>query len=276
VTLEIERIVVLGVGYAGSAIVALARARGLALWASTRSAERAQTFRDRGIPMFCGQPAVAIASAQLTLRDHVVVTFPPDGVTDALVAPLLQSAQTITYLSSTGVYGSLRGTVDDSTQLPAVPSATVALRLRAEESYRAFGAVVLRCPGIYGTNRGLHQRVIAGIHRIPGDGTRCTSRIHVQDLARLVLASALRSARADTFVVGDLAPAPQLETVRWVCDTYGLPMPPCVPLESVHESLRGDRRVDGARALSTFGVTLEFPTYRDGMARVPPPSGERA
>jgi hypothetical protein len=43
-------------------------------------------------------------------------------------------------------------------------------------------------------------------------------------------------------------------------------MPPFVPLESVHESLRADRRVDASRALATFGVTLRFPTYREGMS----------
>ena len=48
--------------------------------------------------------------------------------------------------------------------------------------------------------------------------------------------------------------------------TRGVPLPPFVPLESVHESLRADRRIDASRALATLGVTLRYPTYREGMA----------
>ena len=54
--------------------------------------------------------------------------------------------------------------------------------------------------------------------------------------------------------------------VRFVCETYRVPMPPFVPLESVHDSLRADRWVDGSRARALFGVTFTYPTYREGMA----------
>jgi hypothetical protein len=67
-------------------------------------------------------------------------------------------------------------------------------------------------------------------------------------------------------VVGDLEPAPHVDVVRFVCEAYGVAMPPFVPLESVHESLRADRRVDASRALERFGVTLRYPTYREGMS----------
>jgi nucleoside-diphosphate-sugar epimerase len=127
---------------------------------------------------------------------------------------------------------------------------------------------VLRCPGIYGPDRGLHVRVVKGEHRIPGDGTRFLSRIHRDDLAQLVLASGDPGrARGETYVVGDLEPGTHLDVVGFLAETYGVPFPPFVPLESVHETLRADRRIDGSRALATFGVTLRHPTYREGMAK---------
>jgi nucleoside-diphosphate-sugar epimerase len=101
------------------------------------------------------------------------------------------------------------------------------------------------------------------------------SRIHVDDLAQLILAlvpavgspAAPRAARVgETFVVGDLAPAPHVDVVRFVCETYGVPLPPFVPLESVHESLRADRRIDPSRALERAGIALIYPSYREGMA----------
>jgi hypothetical protein len=85
----------------------------------------------------------------------------------------------------------------------------------------------------------------------------------VEDLAQLVLASL---PPASTMVVGDLDPAPHGDVVRFISEAYAVPMPPFVPLESVHESLRADRRVDGSRALAASGVTLRYPSYRDGMS----------
>lgn len=177
------------------------------------------------------------------------------------------------------MYGEHRGVVDDATPVPTAPppNERAARILTAEEAYRQRGATILRCPGIYGRDRGLHVRVLKGEHRIPGDGTRFLSRIHVEDLAQLVLASAAAPGqRPDTYVVGDLEPAPHVEVVRFIADVYGVPLPPFVPLESVHESLRADRRIDAARALTTFGVALRYPTYREGMApsatgMLPPP-----
>lgn len=206
----------------------------------------------------------ALANA-VTPSTHVVVAFPPDGTTDASIAPLLGRAAAITYISSTGVYGELRGVIDDTTALPDPPSARAAKILGAEDVYRQVGATVLRCPGIYGPDRGLHMRVVRGEHEIPGDGTRYLSRIHVVDLAQLVLGSgALRGA---TMVVGDLEPARHIDVVSFICASWGVVMPPSVPLETVHESLRADRRVDASRALALTNVVLGYPTYREGMAK---------
>ena len=93
------------------------------------------------------------------------------------------------------------------------------------------------------------------------------SLVHVDDLAQLVLASGgFAELRGHAMVVGDLEPAPHIDVVRFICEAYGVPMPAFVPLESVHESLRADRRVDPSRAITTLGVTLRYPTYREGVA----------
>ena len=270
---DLERVVVLGCGYAGAAVARLARDRGLHVLAHVRSDARAATLRGESVEVLQlavldpSSPAFAKELRAMDRRTLVVVAFPPDGSTDARIAPLLAHAAGITYISSTGVYREHRGLVDDATPVPSGPPTNerAAKILAAEAAYRAQGGTVLRCPGIYGRDRGLHVRVVKGEHRIPGDGTRFLSRIHVEDLAQLVLASGEGHARSETYVVGDLEPAPHLDVVRFIAEAYGVPLPPFVPLESVHESLRADRRVDGSRALATFAVTPRYPTYREGM-----------
>jgi nucleoside-diphosphate-sugar epimerase len=134
----------------------------------------------------------------------------------------------------------------------------------AEQTYRAAGATILRCPAIYGPDRGLHVRVLRGEHRIPGDGSQVLSRVHAEDLAQFALAPA--APPAATFVVGDLEPAPHIDVVRYVCSAYGVPLPPSAPLEELHASLRADRAVDPSRALEQLAVALRYPSYRQGMA----------
>ncbi len=260
----IDRIVVLGAGYSGLAILRRAAATGLRALGTTRDPARATALSAEGIEAFCGNVQEVALRERLRARDHVVVTFPPDGSTDAALAPTLGGVAAVTYLSTTGVYDDRRGTLDDATPLPDAPSPRAAARLAAEDAYRAVGATVLRCPGIYGPERGLHVRVVSGKHRIPGDGTRYTSRIHVGDLAALTLAAG--SVHGETFVVGDEAPAPHGEVVRWICQAWDVPVPPYAPLEEVHETLRADRRVDARRALHVLGVALQYPTFREGMA----------
>ena len=80
----------------------------------------------------------------------------------------------------------------------------------------------------------------------------------------MILASP--AAPGETFVVGDAKPARHADVVSWICEAYGVAMPPSVPLAEVHETLRGDRRVDGSRALRVLGVTLRYPTYESGYA----------
>jgi nucleoside-diphosphate-sugar epimerase len=229
-----------------------------------RSEERARLLSAEGITVLTAATLDGSIAAHVGEQTHVVVAFPPDGITDALVAPALVGARALTYISSTGVYGERTGTIDDGTPLPASPNERARRILEAEALYRARGATVLRCPGIYGATRGLHTRVLRGEHRIPGDGSRTLSRIHVEDLAAFVLAAA--SKRGETYVVGDLHPAPHLEVVRFICDTHAIALPPSVPWESVHESLRADRAVDASRALRELGVTLRYPSYREGMS----------
>jgi nucleoside-diphosphate-sugar epimerase len=258
------RVLILGCGFTGLAVAKLAKTRGQEVLAHARSQARAAELTQLGFDVLYREALDASIAKHVDADTHVVVTFPPDGQTDARVAPALQAAAAVSYVSSTGVYGDHRGLVNDDTPSMPRPNERAARILAAESVYREVGATVLRCPGIYGAERGLHKRIERGEHRIPGDGSRTLSRIHVHDLAALLLASA--QVRGETFVVGDLQPAPHLDVVRFICEQRGLAMPPSVPLESVHESLRADRSVDGRRALSRLGVTLAYPTYRAGMS----------
>ncbi len=258
-------VVILGFGYTGRAVARQARDAGERVVGTVRSAARAEALARDGFEVVRADPLDAGVVAPLVGgASRVVVGFPPDGVTERAIIPALRGAAHVTFISSTGVYGAATGRIDDDTPIPATRSASAEAYLAAESLVRDLGGTVLRCPGIYGPDRGLHVRVVSGQHKMPGDGSRATSRIHVEDLAAFIRAAP--RAPGETFVVGDLGPGPHVETVRWIAQVYGAALPPSVPIESVHESLRGDRRIDPSRAIERLGVTLRFPTYAHGMS----------
>ncbi len=256
-------LLVLGCGYAGRTTALLARSAGQSVRVTTRSQERARSLGAEGLEVVHTGPLDRSVEAHVGVGTHVVVAFPPDGETERRVADGLAGAASVAFISTTGVYPERAGRVDDETRAATPVTERTRRWLDAERTFLAVGATILRCPGIYGPDRGLHVRVLRGAHRIPGDGTRSTSRIHVHDVAQLLLASRRRPGA--TFVVGDLAPTTHLEIVEWLCATYRLPLPPFAPLDEVPVSLRADRRVDPSGALEALGVELVYPTYRTGM-----------
>ena len=262
--MSFERVLILGCGYTGQRALRIARARGLPVVATVRSSERIPVLEGEGAHVLCAPVLGAEIEPYIDATTRVVVAFPADPETDARIAPRLTRAHSVVYISSTGVYGQLSGRLDHETQLPAAQDARVERLQAAERRYLEIGATVLRSPGIYGPDRGLHMRVWRGEHRIPGDGTHVLSRIHAEDLAQLTLFEG--PSRAKAFVIGDLEPAQHIEVVRFICNTYRVPLPEFAPLEGVHASLRADRAIDSSHARSQLGVTLRYPSYKHGMS----------
>ncbi len=269
---------ILGAGYVGSAVARRARdawrVQSYTRSGSTPGESHGQQDDDAVLRGSAVLDAAWVASVATPNAD-VLVAFPPDDETDERVAPALSAARSVIYVSTTGVYGRTSGHVDEVTpvdrELPRAAS-----RLRAEDAYRAIGATVLRCAGIYGRDRGIHVRIAKGEFRMPGDGTNVVSRIHVDDLAEIIVRLFDRGIRNEVFVVGDDTPVPQIEAIAWICDRLRIPLPPRATLDDVSETLRHDRRVDNARIKRAVAYALRYPSYREGFdvpsqpARTPP------
>lgn len=270
---EPRKIVFLGCGQTARALISglktgdFGAVENLELVATTREEGRLMQIAAMGAAAIL-LPAESDKLKAVCRGADVLVTFPPDGESDSLYAQLVGTAGRIVYISSTGVYGNYVGIVDEDTAVQ-VDGASVAnmRRLAAEDIWRNVGATVLRAPGLYSPVSGLHHRLRSGNYRLPANGTNYVSRIHLDDLAAVIMACFAGEPQADTYVVGDLKPCPHVEVVGWLCERLGLPLPDSAPLDQVSPTLRGNRQVNAAKILAEFGITLRYPTYVEGYTQ---------
>jgi nucleoside-diphosphate-sugar epimerase len=246
--------VVVGCGYVGER---LGPAR-----ATTRRPERAAELRARGIDAVVVDPGDPAGMARALDGATVVVNSVPVGA-GAAVRAAAPSARVI-YLSSTGVY---ERSADGAWVDEQAPVRAGAPRLADE----AAADVVLRIAAIYGPGRGVHERMRAGTYRVIGDGALWTSRVHVDDLVAVIRAAAARG--SGVYNVADDEPTSARAHADAVAAALGLPAPPSVPLSSVApevaEMFLGNRRIANDRMKRELGVTLRFPSWRDGLQALP-------
>jgi nucleoside-diphosphate-sugar epimerase len=171
----------------------------------------------------------------------------------------------VVYLSTTGVYGSIRDV--DETTAPAPETEQGRLRVETENAVQSgpWSSLVLRPAAIYGPGRGIHVSMLEGRFQLAGAGDNFVSRIHVEDLAAHAEA-ALLSDVTGAYPVGDDLPCTSLEIAGYCSKMLNVPMPPSAPLDSLHETRRADRKVDGRAIRARLGITLQYPTYREGLA----------
>lgn len=239
------------------------------LYATTRGGAKLEELFSKSIePIFVDPQSVqncldGISEAGKGAR--VLVTFPPDGVTDELLSGRLVDCQKVVYISSTSVYGNHTGIVNELSDVDR-DCQRAQLRIEAERLWSArCSAVVLRAPALYGSNYGLHKSLLEGKYKLPGQGERFTSRIHMEDLARIVLAVFDSDIESGAYPVGDLYPCTQIELVTWLCARMSIALPASIPSEQAHHTLRSDRKVDSSFILSRLGCSLKYPTYKEGF-----------
>ena len=194
---------------------------------------------------------------------HSIPSLPKGA--DAEIAHMLGHAPArVVYLSTTGVYGAAKE-VDRRT--PAAPNDERGrARLETENAVLSgpWSSMILRPAAIYGPGRGIQMSIREPGFRIFGDGSNFVSRIHADDLATHAV-QALTSHLPGAYPVADLEPCASLEIARFCAALMGLDLPETEPAAEVPPSRRSDRRVDGSAIRRLLGITLRYPSYRDGI-----------
>lgn len=245
-------LLIFGLGYAASAVVA--RLDG---WTITATGSAGGLDFDD-----CAGVIAAIGAAT-----HILSSVPPgesDPVLSRYGAVIAESGTWLGYLSSTGVYGDTGGAWVDET---APINGRRANRNQADADWLAMGARVFRLPGIYGPDRSPLDRVREGTAHRTAQAGQVFSRVHVDDLARGVIAGF--DAPSGAYNLSDDLPAPQDEVIAFAAALLGTDPPPIVALESLSPAARAfhaeNRRVANGKATRVLHWRPCYPDYRFGL-----------
>lgn len=276
------RVLVLGLGYSGRHVAALLQAQGVACSGTVREPEAAP---DDGVVrhrLVAGQPVGDALREAIRSAEAVICTVPPDDAGDPalrLVAEALRASTVLRwmgYLSSTAVYADREGGwIDESSVADAVDD-TARRRLLAEAQWRGFArdkgvaSAVFRLPGIYGPGRNALVQLADGRARHVLRPGLVFNRLHVEDLAAVVVAAMGRPGEA-LYLPADDEPAPPQEVLAFAAELGGFAMPPAVAWDdpSVSPALRrfyaSNKRIDSRGTREALGWKPTFATYREGL-----------
>lgn len=275
-----------GLGFSARHLIARLDPGQWTIAGTVREAASAESWRARGIEAFAFDGTAPTPGIDVVLSNatHVLVSAPPgpngDPVLghyrDALAAA--PALEWIGYLSTVGVYGEHHGGWVDETTPTAPVSARSKNRRAAEQAWEAFGqqtgkrVVIFRLAGIYGPGRSAIDSVRQGrARRIIKPGQRF-NRIHVTDIANAVMASMQGRGNAPILNVTDDLPAPPQDVIAYAAELLRVPPPPEVAfdeadLSPMARSFYGEnKQVRNDLMKRDLGLTLTFPTYREGLA----------
>ena len=266
----------IGHGYSAQALARRLRPDGWRIIGTSRTAAQADAVRATGVEALVWPGDISAALADAT---HLLTSVPP-GEADPVLAELGRAIATarlewVGYLSTTAVYGHHNGDwVDEDTPL-APTTARGAARARAEAAWAALGLPlhIFRLAGIYGPGRGPFEKVRDGSARRILKPGQVFSRIHVEDIAH-VLQAALNHPHPGIYNVCDDDPASPEAVLSLAARMLNLPEPPMVAYADAKMTPMArsfyaeNKRVRNDRIKQVFGVSLQYPTYREGLAAI--------
>ncbi len=274
-----------GHGYSAQALARILLPQGWRIVGTTRRPEKAASLESTGIEAIVwpgDDPQAALGEAT-----HLLVSIAPNEEGDPVVAAVgdaiaatAPSLEWAGYLSTTGVYGDRNGGwVDETDELfPATERGR--RRVAAERQWQAIAAGtglslhIFRLAGIYGPGRGPFEKIRRGIAKRILKPGQVFSRIHVDDIARVLAASINQPHPGAIYNVCDDNPAPPEDVIGFAAELIGATAPPLVDVDQANLTPMArsfyaeSKRVRNDRIKYDLGVELLFPDYRSGLKSV--------
>ncbi len=286
----VSRLFAFGLGFSAQALASRLRAKGWTIAGTARGDPKIGRLQAEGfeVARFASDGGGTDLSRLLEGTTHLIHSIPPEGGKDPVLSHYrdeianLPSLKWIGYLSTVGVYGDQQGNWVSEETPPKPNSARTEARVVAEAAWRALGertgvpVQIFRLAGIYGPGRSVFDKLKAGTARRINKNGQVFSRIHVEDIARVLEASIARPRSGAIYNVADDEPAAPGDVVAYAAEMIGETPPPEIPFEEADLSpmaksfYEGSRRIGNGLIKSELEVKLAYPTFREGLAALKP------
>ncbi len=274
-------VLVAGCGWLGEALARSLARQGHRVTGIRRDPERARALATLGVaPLALDLARPGAASRLPPDLDWIVACQAASGegadayrdaylrANEALLeAARRQGVRGLVYTSSTGVFGQDDGRDVDELTSPHPASDNARVLVEAERLVLGSGlpARVVRLSGLYGPGRlGVIDRVRSGRLALgPGDDA-WTNWCHQEDAIAVVVASLERGSAGGLYHGSDASPLRRRELVEWIAGRLGIEAPRRA--EAPPPAHGANRRVLSERTRAELGLTLRYPSVRDGLA----------
>ncbi|MDA1012917.1 MAG: SDR family oxidoreductase [Planctomycetota bacterium] len=282
---SLDRMIV-GCGYLGLRVARRWLDQGLTVAATTRTAERADSFRQLGITPILADVTDAESLRNLPRADVVLYAVGFDrnagrskrdvyvnGLRNVLDA-LQPNAGRFIYISSTSVYGQVHGECVDESSTCEPTSEGGRICLEAENLVRSrcndvTGTLefnVLRLAGIYGPDRLLRRiEQLRSAESIAGSADAYLNLIHVDDAVSVVLACAEQWAAGRTFLVADGNEGTRGDYFRALAETLDVPPPTFDDASTARHGTGQNKLCINRQMLEQLRVRLQYGDLRIGI-----------
>ncbi len=290
-----NRLLILGCGYVGSAVAWRAVDEGREVTAVTRNPEKAAALAATGVHAVVADLAGSDWHGQVGREFESVLNCVAaggggvegyrrsylEGMRSVLAWLRGADVGTLVYTSSTSVYAQDGGVRVDESMPVEGRNDTAQILVETENLLRNASAAeranlrrwfILRLAGIYGPERhSLLDAIRSGYTSLPGTGGHRLNLAHRDDIVDAIFAclDASPKVRDQVFNVADDAPATKHEVAVWMASQLGKTAP--VLSGEPTGGSRGkvpDRIIANGRIKEVLGWAPAHPTFREGYAEI--------
>lgn len=276
---------IFGCGYLGTRVARRWLAEGGEVFAVTRSLQRAAELKHQGITPLIGDVTRPESLAGLPAVDTILYAIGYDrrskasreevyaGGLQAALGALPPETGRILYISSTGVYGDSDGRPvdEDSICQPNRESGRAILAAERILGNHPLGrrAILLRLAGIYGPDRIPRIADLLAGRPLSIPENAQLNLIHVDDAVAAILAAESRAISPAIYNISDGNPCVRRDFYKYLAGLLRLPEAEFVdpsPEEAASQRVSVNKRVINTRMLAELGVSLGYPSFREGLA----------
>ena len=234
--------------------------------------------------LFDGEKYDKNLDKSLQQADHILVSIPPIDSSDIVIKKFNNklnhsNKKWITYLSATSVYGNHNGEWVDENSITNPTSINGVNRLKAEQSWLSLfqkfksPIQIFRLSGIYSNQFNILNRLKRGEAKIIKKQNHFFSRIHVEDIAKVLFQSLNNFKEGEVYNISDDKPSSMEEVTRFAIKLLNCKEPEIIKYTEIKNEMmksfyNDSKKVNNKKMKEFFKIKLQFPTFKEGLSYI--------